>query len=116
MHVGQTRNMWRQPVPWCLWPSLLFQIVASVNRVASLLKTRYSSPGPWSAGLRLFEAAQPLAVADVAFRKQLQGHVEAAQEVVGKLQEDESPAGEQCLPFSLLVQLQPVASLAERNF
>lgn len=71
---------------------MLIQILASVNRVASLLKTRYSAPGPWSAGLRLFQAAQPLAGSDVAFQKQLQGHVEAAQEVVGKLQEDEGPA------------------------
>lgn len=39
---------------------LLLQIYSAVCRVATLLQTRYTTPGFWLAGLRLFEEAEHL--------------------------------------------------------
>lgn len=55
-----------------------------VCRVATILKTRYTSPGFWNAGLNLFQDAEHL-VSDASERKHLQSCIVQAQEQLGEV-------------------------------
>ncbi|PRQ27382.1 putative aminoacyltransferase, E1 ubiquitin-activating enzyme [Rosa chinensis] len=59
-----------------------------ISRVATVLKTRYTSPGFWAAGLALFRLALTL-VSDPAEKNQLLNYISEAEKVVR--QEDEPP-------------------------
>lgn len=58
-----------------------------VSRVATVLKTRYTSPGFWAAGLALFRLALTL-VSDPAEKSLLLGYISDAEKVV---RQDDEP-------------------------
>lgn len=53
--------------------------------MATILKTRYTSPGFWNVGLNLFKEAEKL-VSDASERKHLQGCISQAQDHLGEVQ------------------------------
>ncbi|CAA6658707.1 unnamed protein product [Spirodela intermedia] len=66
---------------------LFLQIYTAVCRVATILRTRYTAPGFWLAGLRLFEEAERLAIAS-SEREHLKSCIGQAR---GQLHELENP-------------------------
>ncbi|XP_062020406.1 E3 ubiquitin-protein ligase AIP2 [Rosa rugosa] len=69
-------------------PPLRKSYYTVISRVATVLKTRYTSPGFWAAGLALFRLALTL-VSDPAEKNQLLNYISEAEKVVR--QEDEPP-------------------------
>ncbi|KAG8375449.1 hypothetical protein BUALT_Bualt10G0101100 [Buddleja alternifolia] len=66
-------------------PSLQQSFYSVVSRVATILKTRYTSPGFWNAGLKLFLEAEPL-VSNASERKHLQSCIGEAREQLSEVQ------------------------------
>lgn len=69
-------------------PALRKSYYSVICRVATVLKTRYTSPGFWAAGLALFQLALTL-VSDPAEKNHLLNYISEAQKVVH--QEDDPP-------------------------
>lgn len=61
------------------------QFYTIVCRVATILKTRYTSPGFWNAGLNLFQEAEQL-VSDASERKHLQSCIAQARDQLGEVE------------------------------
>ncbi|KAK6158788.1 hypothetical protein DH2020_006102 [Rehmannia glutinosa] len=66
-------------------PSLQQSFYSVVCRVATILKTRYTSPGFWNAGLKLFQEADQL-VANASERKNLQSFITQAREQLAEIE------------------------------
>ncbi|KAL0297334.1 UNVERIFIED_CONTAM: E3 ubiquitin-protein ligase AIP2 [Sesamum radiatum] len=66
-------------------PSLRQSFYTVVCRVATILKTRYTSPGFWNAGLNLFQEAE-LLVSDASERKHLQSCIAQAGDQLGEVE------------------------------
>ncbi|KAL8499343.1 hypothetical protein ACS0TY_022358 [Phlomoides rotata] len=66
-------------------PNLRQSFYTVVCRVATILKTRYTSPGFWNAGLNLFQDAEHL-VSEASERKHMQSCIAQAQEQLGEVQ------------------------------
>ncbi|KAK4422335.1 E3 ubiquitin-protein ligase AIP2 [Sesamum alatum] len=66
-------------------PSLRQAFYTVVCRVATILKTRYTSPGFWNAGLNLFREAEQL-VLDASERKHLQSCIAQARDQLGEVE------------------------------
>ncbi|KAG6417145.1 hypothetical protein SASPL_119296 [Salvia splendens] len=66
-------------------PNLRKTFYTVVCRVATVLKTRHTSPGFWNAGLNLFQEADQLAE-DAAERKHLQSCISQAHDQLGEVQ------------------------------
>ncbi|CAA3024028.1 E3 ubiquitin-protein ligase AIP2 [Olea europaea var. sylvestris] len=66
-------------------PSLQQLFYSVICRVATILKTRYTSPGFWNAGLTLFQVAERL-VSNTSERKHLQSCMTQAREQLGEVQ------------------------------
>ncbi|KAM7507393.1 hypothetical protein LguiA_017846 [Lonicera macranthoides] len=66
-------------------PSLRKSFYTAVCRVATILKTRYTAPGFWNAGLRLFVEAEQL-VTESSEREHLQSCIAQAQEQLSEVQ------------------------------
>ncbi|KAK6929664.1 Zinc finger, RING-type [Dillenia turbinata] len=73
-------------------PPLKKLFYSAVCRVATILKTRYTSPGFWFAGLRLFEEAESM-VSESSEREQLKGYVASAKDQLGEV-ENQTQAAE----------------------
>lgn len=58
---------------------MLFQFYSVVCRVATILKTRYTAPGFWFAGLGLFEQAESM-VSDPSDKQHLRSCITKARE------------------------------------
>ncbi|ONK66030.1 uncharacterized protein A4U43_C06F3450 [Asparagus officinalis] len=71
-------------------PSLRKSIYAAVSRVATVLQTRYTAPGFWLAGLRLFEQAEGL-TSDRSEKEHLKKCIARAREHLNDM-ESEPPA------------------------
>ncbi|XP_004291272.1 PREDICTED: E3 ubiquitin-protein ligase AIP2 [Fragaria vesca subsp. vesca] len=69
-------------------PPLRKSYLTVVSRVATVLKTRYTSPGFWAAGLALFRLALTL-VSDPAEKSLLLGYISDAEKVV---RQDDEPS------------------------
>ncbi|KAL2525440.1 E3 ubiquitin-protein ligase AIP2 [Abeliophyllum distichum] len=65
-------------------PSLQQLFYSVICRVATILKTRYTSPGFWNAGLTLFQEAEHL-VSNASERKHLQSCITHAREHLGEV-------------------------------
>ncbi|XP_075496402.1 E3 ubiquitin-protein ligase AIP2-like [Primulina tabacum] len=66
-------------------PSLQESFYSVLCRVSTILKTRYTSPGFWNAGLRLFQEAEQM-VKDTSKKKHLQSCITQAREQLGEIQ------------------------------
>ncbi|KAF5743143.1 hypothetical protein HS088_TW09G01208 [Tripterygium wilfordii] len=66
-------------------PSIRKSFYSAVCRVATVLKTRYTSPGFWLAGLRLFEQAECL-ISDPSEKKNLRNCIAQAKEQLHDVQ------------------------------
>ncbi|KAH7523904.1 E3 ubiquitin-protein ligase AIP2 [Ziziphus jujuba] len=72
-------------------PSLRKLFYSVICRVATVLKTRYTSPGFWAAGLGLFEQAQSL-VTDASEKNHLQSCIAQAKEVLHQVHNPPEPS------------------------
>ncbi|CAN8300890.1 unnamed protein product [Cochlearia groenlandica] len=72
-------------------PSLRKQFYVVVSRVATVLKTRYTSTGFWLTGLRLFEEAERL-VSDASEKKHLKSCIDQAKDQLTQV--DNQPSTE----------------------
>lgn len=68
-------------------PSLRHSFYTVVCRVATILKTRYTMPGFWNAGLRLFLEAEHL-VSESSEKKHLQSCISQAREQLAEVQNE----------------------------
>ncbi|OIT25431.1 PREDICTED: E3 ubiquitin-protein ligase AIP2 [Nicotiana attenuata] len=68
-------------------PSLRHSFYTVVCRVATILKTRYTMPGFWNAGLRLFLEAEQL-VSESSEKKHLQSCISQAREQLAEVQNE----------------------------
>ncbi|KAL3633446.1 D-lactate dehydrogenase [Castilleja foliolosa] len=66
-------------------PDLRKSFYTTICRVATILKTRYTSPGFWQAGLNLFQEAEQL-VSNASDRKHLQSCIAMAQDQLNEVQ------------------------------
>lgn len=61
------------------------QFYSVVCRVATILKTRYTAPGFWLAGLRLFELLEPL-VSDPSEKSHLRNCISKAKQHLNEIE------------------------------
>ncbi|XP_022981152.1 E3 ubiquitin-protein ligase AIP2 [Cucurbita maxima] len=72
-------------------PSLRKSFYSVICRVATVLKTRYTAPGFWCSGLKLFEVSLSL-VSDPSEKQQLQANIAHAKEILHQIDNPSSPS------------------------